>query len=369
MVNLDKFRDSKIAKNLLKKIDSLVTSPLSFMEVCGTHTVAISQFGIRNALPSNLKFLSGPGCPVCVTPISEIDHIIELGGKKDIVITTFGDMMRVPGSHSTLEKERAKGRDIRVVYSSMDALNIAEIEGDKKIVFVGVGFETTSPTVAVTIRKAKEKGVHNFYVFSRFKLIPPAIKGVLEMGKNRIDGFLLPGHVSTIIGSHRYEFIPKGYQIPCVIGGFEPLDILHSIVLLLEQVKKSRPKVDIQYRRSVKEEGNLEAIKILEEVFEVKDTDWRGIGRIKKSGLELKARYNFCDVDKVFKVKIKQSREPKGCICGEILMGNKLPQDCVLFGKKCTPHSPVGPCMVSSEGACSAYYKYDVPRTNTEHHF
>lgn len=355
---LEHFRDKKIAERLMAEIKGKLPKELRIMEVCGTHTMAISQYGIRRTVPIQLKFLSGPGCPVCVTPTKMIDLAIEIGKRKGVVILTFGDMMRVPGTRSTLEKERAKGSDIRVVYSPFDGLQIARELKERLIVFIGVGFETTSPIIAATVKKAYEEGVENFCVLPCFKLIPPAIRAILSSGEVKIDGFILPGHVSTIIGSEGYRFIAEEYSIPCVIAGFEPIDILHAVLLILNQIT-NHPKVEIGYRRSVKPEGNRVAQETLWEVFSPCDSEWRGLGEIQGSGLRFNEPYHQFDALTRIPIELTESIDPEGCICGEILKGKKLPSECSLFGNRCSPSNPVGPCMVSSEGACAAYYKYD----------
>lgn len=335
------------------------------MEVCGTHTVAISRFGLRSALPQNLTLLSGPGCPVCVTANSDIDIAIALSKRKDTIFTTFGDMMKVPGSYTTLAKEKAAGADIRVCYSTLDALKVAAENPDKTIIFFGVGFETTTPTVAMSLIEAKRRNVQNYFVFSAHKVVPPAMKALLDLGEVRLDGFICPGHVSTIIGTRPYEFVARDYKIPCVITGFEPIDILQSILMLVEQAEAGVARVDNQYSRVVRTEGNPIALQAIDEVFEAGDSNWRGIGVIPGSGLKLRAKYEDFDAARFLaSVEIPPTKEPVGCQCGEILRGIKFPHECRLFAKACTPEDPVGPCMVSSEGACAAYYRYgDFERT------
>ena len=320
------------------------------MEVCGTHTVSISKNGIRAVLPKNIRLISGPGCPVCVTPQGEIDAAIELSKKPGVVITTFGDMIRVPGSKSSLEKEKATGTDIRIVYSPMDCLDMAKNEPEKEIAFIGVGFETTSPTIAATVLKAKELDIKNFSVVPAFKLIPPALEAISNAKEIKVDGFILPGHVSTIIGANAYSFL----KLPGVIAGFGAWDIIEAVYMLA----KNPHGIGIQYNAVVKNDGNPAALKVLYEVFESSDSNWRGIGIIKGSGLVFRNKYRSFDALRKFKVEVKYAKEPRGCACGKILKGVLTPLECPLFGKKCTPDNPVGPCMVSSEGACSAYYKY-----------
>lgn len=358
MKYVDEYRNKEIAQKILRQIKGISEKRINLMEVCGTHTVAIFRNGIRKMLPSNINLISGPGCPVCVTPISYIDEIIALSRKEDFIITTFGDMMRVPGSTSTLEKEKTDGADIRIVYSTLDALKIAQDNSSKEVVFMGVGFETTSPTIASALLKAQKDEINNFSVLSVAKIIPPAMKALLEGKEVNIDGFICPGHVSAIIGSEPYNFITTQYKVPCVVCGFEPLDILQSIYMLVKQIEDGRAEVEIQYERAVKPEGNKIALDKINEVFKVVDSDWRGIGNIPLSGLEAKDKYAKFNARK-FEVEIEETREPKGCRCGEVLRGVIIPSECPLFRKVCSPENPQGACMVSTEGTCAAYYKYN----------
>lgn len=345
------------ADKLLSMIIHLVTKPINLMEVCGTHTNVISAAGIRHSLPKNLKLLSGPGCPVCVTAQSDIDWAIGLAKTKQAIITTFGDLMRVPGTESSLEKEKAKGADIRIVYSPLDALKLVTVN-KKPVVFIGVGFETTAPTIAGAVVIAKENKINNFYVIPFFKLIPPALRMIVEQPNLNIDGFILPGHVSTIIGSKPYEFLVKDFKKPCSVTGFEPLDILQGIYLVLEQIKNKRPEIAIQYQRVVKKQGNEQAQKIMKNVFKTTDAEWRGLGVIHDSGLKFSKVYNDFDARKHFTIKVPKPK-PTACQCGEVLLGLIIPPKCKLFAKICSPSNPIGPCMVSTEGACAAYYKYE----------
>lgn len=358
MRHLDEYRNPELAKKIISSIQTESDREIRLMEVCGTHTVAIFRSGIKNILPENISLISGPGCPVCVTPNQDIDIAIEIAKIDDVILTTFGDMIRVPGSFSSLEKERANGADVRVVYSSLDALNIANQNPDRKVVLLGIGFETTSPTIAGAILSAQKEGVKNFFVLSSHKLIPPAMKLLLEVGEVKIDGFICPGHVSTIIGSHAYEFIPQDYGVPCVIAGFEPLDILQTILMLIRQIKDGKPRVEIGYRRAVRPEGNTTALSILNEIFEVSNARWRGLGVVPSSGLAIRDKYSQFDAKKLLAIKVESKDEPKGCLCSEVLRGVKTPLECALFANICNPDDPIGPCMVSSEGTCSAYYKY-----------
>ncbi len=328
------------------------------MEFCGTHTVAIFRFGIRQVLPPTIEMLSGPGCPVCVTDNADLDKAIALAQIPGVILATFGDMMKVPGSRSSLQRVKAEGADVRLVYSTMDALKIAEENPTKSVVFLGIGFETTAPTIAASILQAEEKGLRNYFVLSFHKLCPPVIKAILDSGEVKLQGLICPGHVSAIIGSYPWEFIARDYGIPCVVSGFEPLDILQSIEMLVNQIEEGESRVEIAYRRGVRPEGNQEALKIMYEVFEPCPARWRGIGEVPNSGLKLRKEFRHFDAELAFDVDPGPTYEPRGCICGEILRGVKTPLDCRLFGKVCTPEYPVGPCMVSSEGTCSAYYLY-----------
>lgn len=328
------------------------------MEVCGTHTMAIARSGVKKLLPKEVELISGPGCPVCVTSQTDIDKLIKIAAEKNVIITTFGDMMRVPGSSMSLEEAKRRGADVRIVYSSMDALDIAKNNPSKKVVFMGVGFETTSPTVAATVIEAKKDRIKNFFVLANFKLLFPALEAISSSPKIKVNGFICPGHVSVITGSLPYEKIAKKYKKPCVITGFEDSDILSGIKRLVDQVLKSESKVEIEYKRAVKKEGNKKAKKVLSAVFKPGSAEWRGIGKIKSSGLSFKEAYKGFDAERAFKPKVPRPALIRGCVCGEVLQGIKSPKDCKLFKKKCTPQSPVGPCMVSSEGTCAAYYKY-----------
>jgi len=353
MKYVDEFKDKNVVAEISRKISGLNVSA-NLMEVCGTHTMALFRHGIRGLLPRNIKLLSGPGCPVCVTSEADIDAMIGLCDVPDVIITTFGDMMKVPGSKGSLLEKRADGVDIRVVYSPLDALKIASEERSRPVIFLGVGFETTAPTVAATIIDAREKGLSNFYVYSAHKLIPPAIRALLNADDVRIDGFLLPGHVSVIIGSDAYDFILKDYGVPAVVAGFEPVDILSAIYGVLKH-----GKVENKYSRVVSKKGNIKAQKVMNEVFEVADADWRGFGVIKNSGLEIKKKYLRFNAKEKFEIRRPSGKKRKSsCICGEVLRGIKIPTDCRMFAKSCSPEKPKGPCMVSTEGACAAYYKY-----------
>ncbi len=361
MKYIDEFRNLDIAVRIcgLLKKEALKIEQVNFMEVCGTHTMAVERFGIRRILPQNVRLISGPGCPVCVTPKNYIDKAIALTAIDDIIVFSFGDMLKVPGTHSSLLRQRSSGK-VKIIYSAMDSVEFAEKNRNKKVVFLGIGFETTVPTVAASIKYAKKKKLKNFFVYSGHKVIPPAMKSLSSDRRVNIKGFLCPAHVSAIIGTRPYSELCKKYNIPCVISGFEPLDILQSILMLIRQVKSKNAIVENQYSRVVKPSGNIKALRLIDEVFEVKDSEWRGIGIIKDSGLALNKRYLDFDAERNIDFPKVETRADKGCICGNVLKGIKTPLECKLFFKKCTPERPQGACMVSSEGACAAYYKYRI---------
>lgn len=363
---VEEFERPEDARALLAEIRRLAAAVrrdrVQFMEVCGTHTVAIFRYGIRDVIPANIRLLSGPGCPVCVTPNRSIDEFIAISRTPRIVAAVFGDMMRVPGTDSSLELEKARGADVRIVYSSLDALALARENPGKDVVFFAVGFETTAPTIAATLVSAAEEGVRNFYVLPANKLIPPAMAAVLETEGLALDGLICPGHVSAIIGSRVYEFIPAEYRIGAVVTGFQSTDILQCVYMLLRQFVDGAPRVENQYSRLVTPEGNLAALKVMDTVFEPCDSEWRGLGVIPLSGLKLRPRFETFNVLRKFDLRLPESREPEGCLCGEVLRGKKEPTDCPLFGRACTPVSPVGACMVTTEGTCQAHYRYRAER-------
>jgi len=357
---VDEYRDPERVRTLVSAIRDESPPPMTIMEVCGTHTMAIGRFGLRRLLPPQIRLISGPGCPVCVTPQRDIDSFLSLAGRREVTAVTFGDMLRVPGSASSLEAARARGADVRIVYCPTDALETARRNGRKETVFFGVGFETTAPGVALTISAALREGIGNFSVYCAHKLVPPALSALLSGDAPVIGGFLLPGHVSTIIGSRVYEPIARDFGVPCVISGFEPVDILQSVLMLARQVKGGRAEVENQYRRAVTPNGNLAAQEAAAAVFETCDADWRGLGRIPASGLAVRQEYALCDARVRFDLAHDAPEAPalEGCLCGEILKGRSDPPDCRFFGTSCTPAEPIGPCMVSSEGACAAWYRY-----------
>lgn len=353
------FKDPALCRNLLDKIHAELDAPLSFMEVCGTHTVAIFQSGLRSLLPPELTHVSGPGCPVCVTHEGEVAAFLELAKRDHVVIATFGDLMRVPGPRGrNLKIAQAEGARVEVVYSAFDALVLAQKHPDSQVVFLGVGFETTAPTVAATIKAAAAQGLENLLLFSMHKLVPPALAALLTDPEVNVDSLILPGHVSTIIGLEPYRFIADQYGVPAVITGFEPLDILQALLLIMDQIKEKQPRVVNQYSRAVADQGNPRAREIMYEVFEPSDALWRGLGRIPQSGLALKGEYTRFDALRLLDVRVEELPPLPGCRCGEVLKGKMRPSECPLFGKACVPANPVGPCMVSTEGSCAAYYKY-----------
>ncbi len=354
---IDEYNNPKLINkfyNLIDKIMEEIGRPVKLMEVCGTHTMNIGKSGIRKRIPSDLKLLSGPGCPVCVTPSEYVSYAIELAKREDTIITTFGDMVKVPNSKEESLKIFPKNK-VRIVYTPLDAITIAEKNPEKKVIFLGVGFETTIPVIGQVILMAQEKKLDNFSMLTSLKTVPEPLKILSQNENNKIDGFILPGHVSIIIGLKAYE--PLG--IRGVVTGFEPLDILMGVYTLLKQVKENRVEIENQYPRAVTLEGNTIMQKVMDEVFEMVDTRWRGLSTLPKSGLVMKKKYEKFDAMKRFNIEEIEEDEPKGCRCGDVLIGLISPFECPLFGKKCTPDNPIGPCMVSSEGACSAYYKYE----------
>jgi hydrogenase expression/formation protein HypD len=358
MKYIDEYRDKEIVKKLVGQIKHVSKKPIALMEVCGGHTMAIQKFGIPSLLPENIKLLSGPGCPVCVSDRKFIDQAIAYGRLEDMIITTYGDLIRVPGSTSSLDQEKANGADIRIVYSVLDALNFARSNKDKKVIFLGIGFETTAPGSAVGILNAHKEELKNFFLFSSHKIMPPAMEALIDEGV-RLNGYIAPGHVSAVTGTSIYRKIAEKYKLGVVVSGFEPVDLLKAILMLVKQFEENNPKVEIAYSRAVKIEGNIKAQKIMEEVFELRNDWWRGLGVLPKSGLKIRKKYSAFDAEVQVPVEVEPTREDKGCICGEVLKGVKNPKDCNLFAKACTPENPVGACMVSHEGACNAFYKYN----------
>ncbi len=355
------FKDPEISKALVARIREQSNKPLRLMEVCGTHTMAIFRYGIRSVLPDTITLLSGPGCPVCVTAQKDIDAYVMLARRPDVILTTFGDLMKVPGSGGSLAAEKANGAgaDVRMVYSIFDALTIAKENPNKEVVFCSVGFETTILTIAGAVLTAKAQEIDNFSIYSANKLTPPALTALMETDGVKIDGFILPGHVSVITGLEAFAPIFEKYRIPSVVTGFEPVDILKAVLRLVEQNESKVPRLVNAYPRAVADAGNPKARAIMDQVFEKSDAIWRGIGSIPDSGMVLRPLFHQFDAARKFKMSVPDTREPAGCDCGRILMGLKRPDQCRLYKKACTPMHPVGPCMVSSEGACAAFYKYN----------
>jgi len=360
-MSLNGFRDPGIARGLLAEIDTIVAGhpdTITLMEVCGTHTMAIYQHGIRGLLPPQLRLISGPGCPVCVTPVDYVDHAVALARRPGVTIATFGDMVRVPGSSSSLQREQAHGAGVRIVYSPLDAVALARKQPEKQVVFLGVGFETTAPTIAGAILKAEQLGLENFFVLAAHKTMPAPMAALTGDPELKVDGYLCPAHVSAIIGPEAYQPLVDRHHIPCVVTGFEPIDVLRGVSMLTRQIVRGEAKVENEYSRVVKPGGNARAREILYRVFEPCDERWRGIGVIPGSGLRIREGYARFDAARQLAVEVEPPVEHKGCLCGEILKGKVRPHDCPLFKTICTPEDPVGACMVSSEGTCAAEYKY-----------
>ncbi|QOV22377.1 hydrogenase formation protein HypD [Anabaenopsis elenkinii] len=362
MKYVDEFREPEKAAALTKEITKLgqqLEKPIKIMEVCGGHTHSIFKYGIEDILPHNLELIHGPGCPVCVMPKGRLDDAIAISQHDNVILATFGDTMRVPGSHTSLLQAKARGADIRMVYSPLDSLQIARDNPDKEIVFFALGFETTAPSTALTILQAAAENITNFSMFSNHVLVIPALEALLDNPDLQLDGFIGPGHVSMVIGTEPYEFISHKYHKPIVVSGFEPLDILQSIWMLLQQLVESRCEVENQYNRLVEPAGNLVALQAINQVFTVRENfDWRGLGDIPKSGLKIRPEYAQFDAELKFTIPNLKVSDHKACQCGEILKGTLKPWQCKVFGTACTPETPIGTCMVSSEGACAAYYKY-----------
>jgi len=360
---VDEFRDPKAAKDLIAAIKedaAKLDKPINLMEVCGGHTHTIYRYGLENLLPENINLIHGPGCPVCVIPMGRVDDAMWLAHQEGVILTTFGDMMRVPGSDGTsLLQARAAGCDVRFVYSPLDALEVARHNPDKHVVFFAVGFETTAPSTCVTLQKAKEEDIDNFSIFSNHVTIQPPLQKIVDGGGAKVDGFIGPGHVATIVGTDAFEFLPQDYDRPVVVAGFEPLDILQSVHMLVQQFLRGEAKVENEYSRVVKPEGNLAALKLMDNVFTVRDTfEWRGLGELDDSGLGISEEYAKWDAEKRFDLPGNRVEDPKACECGAVLAGHIKPWQCKVFGTACTPDTPIGTCMVSPEGACAAYYNF-----------
>ena len=357
MKYIDEYRKKDLILSVSEKLKSVSKKDIVLMEVCGGHTMAIHRFGLTSLLPSTIRLISGPGCPVCVSSQHFIDIAMAFSKLPNIIITTYGDLIRVPGSTTSLEKERANGSDIRIIYSVLDALEIAKKNAGKKVIFLGIGFETTAPATAAAILEAEKTGITNFFVLSAHKVMPPVMKALVDEGI-KIDGFIAPGHVTAITGTAIYSDLASVYRLGVVVSGFEPADMMMAILMLADQIENGCQKVEVQYNRVVQNDGNKLAQQIMNEVFEPGDDLWRGLGMIPESGLKIREKFSLYDAEKQFSIEVPPSTEPKGCICGSILRGLKTPLDCGLFAKKCTPSDPVGACMVSGEGTCATYFKY-----------
>jgi len=361
MKYVDEYRDGELGGALKARVEKLMDGGRHYkiMEVCGGHTHTIYRYGIADLLPSNVELVHGPGCPVCVIPMGRVDDGIAIAARDGVIFTCFGDMMRVPGGHGTLLEAKAAGADVRMVYSPLDALRIARENPQREVVFYAIGFETTAPSTALTLMRAKAEAVSNFSVFCNHVTIVPPLRALLESPDLRLDGFIGPGHVSTVVGARPFEFIPRQYGKPVVISGFEPLDVLQSVVMILEQLKDGRCDVENQYSRVVPYDGNRQALRVLSEVFALRPHfEWRGLGFISQSGLRIADAYADLDAERRFEVPGVRVADPKACQCGEVLKGVIKPWECKVFGTACTPEHPIGTCMVSSEGACAAYYNF-----------
>jgi hydrogenase expression/formation protein HypD len=358
MKYLDEYRDEHIARVLAVQIAECTTRPWVLMEICGGQTHTIMRYGIDELIPRDIELVHGPGCPVCVTPLETIDKAIELASRPDVILVSYGDMLRVPGSRSDLFRAKAKGADVRIAYSSMEAVKVARSNPDRKVVFLAIGFETTAPANAMAAWQAKREGLANFSMLVSHVLVPPAIRALMVSEENRVQGFIAPGHVCTVMGCGEYEDLVCDFHVPIVVGGFEPVDLLEAILMLVKQLEAGEAKVENQYVRSVSYKGNLPAQQIMYEVFEVADQKWRGIGQIPRSGLQLREEYAAYDANRIFDLGNLTVDEPAECISAKVLQGLKKPTDCPAFGMRCTPENPLGAPMVSAEGACAAYYHY-----------
>jgi hydrogenase expression/formation protein HypD len=358
MKHLDEYRDSALVKPLVTELHKAVNAPVRLMEVCGTHTMAIFRNGVRSILPEGMEIVSGPGCPVCVTSASHMDAFIAMTEIPGVRVAIFGDLFRVPGSNGSLANASSRGAKVDVVYSPVDALDLARNNPDDLVVFLGVGFETTTPGIAATILAAQREGIENYCVFSTHKVIPGPLELLMQDPELQINALLCPGHVSTIIGAAAYQPFVDKYGLACVVAGFEPADLLNGLILLARQIADNTPKVENIYPRAVNWEGNKRALAMIDEVFEPQDMEWRGLGVLPESGLAIKEKYHSFDAQKRLDIEIPHVEEARGCLCGQILKGQTIPPKCPLFDTRCTPATPVGPCMVSSEGTCAAYHKY-----------
>jgi hydrogenase expression/formation protein HypD len=358
MKYIDEYRDARIARALVGEITELTSHPWVLMEICGGQTHTIMRYGIDELLPNQIELVHGPGCPVCVTPLETIDKAIALAAVPDVTLVSYGDMLRVPGSTSDLFRAKAQGADIRVAYSPLEAVKIARANPQRKVVFLAIGFETTAPANAAAAAQAKRERLTNFSMLVSHVLVPPAIRALLTSRDNRVNGFIAPGHVCTVMGYREYEMLVRDFGVPIVVAGFEPVDLLEATLMLVKQLEKGEARVENQYVRSVRYEGNLPAQQIVKEVFEIADQKWRGIGTIPCSGLRLRPEYAAYDANTIFHLELITAEEPAECISALVLRGLRKPMDCIAFGMRCTPENPLGAPMVSSEGACAAYYRY-----------
>lgn len=358
MKYLDEYRDHRIARALAAEIAQCTTRPWVLMEICGGQTHTIMRYGIDELLPREIELVHGPGCPVCVTPLETVDKAIALALRQDVILVSYGDMLRVPGSHSDLFRAKAQGADVRIAYSPMEAVKIARSNPDRKVVFLAIGFETTAPANAMAAWQARSEGLANFSMLVSHVLVPPAIRALMTSSENRVQGFIAPGHVCTVVGCKEYELLVRDFRIPIVVGGFEPVDILEAVLMLVRQLESGKTRMGNQYVRSVSYQGNLPAQQVVAEVFEIADQKWRGIGLIPQSGLRLREEYASFDANRIFELGEISVDEPAECISAQVLQGLKKPTDCPAFGMRCTPENPLGAPMVSTEGACAAYYHY-----------
>ena len=358
MKYLDEYRDGRIAWALAAQIADIATKPWVLMEICGGQTHTIMRYGLDELLPRSVELVHGPGCPVCVTPLEAIDKAIALALLPDVTLVSYGDMLRVPGSHSDLFHAKAQGADVRVVYSPAESLKIARDNPTRKVVFLAIGFETTAPANATAVWQARRDGLTNFSALVSHVLVPPAIRALMAARENRVQAFIAPGHVCTVMGYREYEDLVRDFRVPIVVGGFEPVDLLEAILMLVRQLEGGEARIENQYVRSVNYQGNLPAQRIMEQVFEVADQKWRGIGSIPRSGLRLREEYAAFDANRIFDLELMTTEEPAECISAQVLQGLKKPTDCSAFAIRCTPENPLGAPMVSAEGACAAYYHY-----------
>jgi hydrogenase expression/formation protein HypD len=358
MKYIDEYRDPKVAEALVRKIAGQVTRPWVLMEICGGQTHTLMRYGIDELIPKQVEVVHGPGCPVCVTPLEIVDKAIEIAARPDVIFVSYGDMLRVPGSSTDLFRVKAQGGDVRIAYTPMEALKIARANPDRNVVFFAIGFETTAPANAMTVWQARREGLTNFSLLVSHVLVPPAIRLLLDSPESRVQGFIAPGHVCAVMGYRDYEALAAEYRVPFVVGGFEPVDLLEAISMLVAQLEEGRAEVENQYVRAVNREGNLQAQRILEQVFEPADRKWRGIGNIPMSGWRLRREFDAWNAEVVFGLSESDVPEPPECISALVLQGLKKPVDCAAFGTRCSPENPLGAPMVSAEGACSAYYRY-----------